>query len=235
MKKNTKIILVSLSLLASSSILTSVASPVLAADEPLLISSNTTAQTQTKVTMKITKSGSHTPSEAAAFLGNYAQISLGKNGEVRIHVDGNVSSRTKGQDMSKMISSLTLNGIKGSQDNVAKDGSSLDYVFPISAYKAGKGEIEFTLNVMGHTMNEKADIYFGKLTNNKKAASTKKDLHVKRRLKHNAYIYKRNGKRANKKTLKKGKRIVTYGKAIKLHGKYFYKISKTHYVKKANF
>ena len=68
-----------------------------------------------------------------------------------------------------------------------------------------------------------------------KKTAAKKAKAVKRTLKHNAYVYKKNGKRANKKVLKKGHRVNTYGRAIKLHGKTFYRISKNTYVKKANF
>lgn len=263
MKKNTKIILTSLALLASASVLAPSA-VVSAADQPATNVAATTATSQNSdlqtITMTITKTGSTTPSEAAMFLGNSAQVNVkdGKVTEVIIHVDGSKAPMTKGQDMSKMVASLTLNGVAGKQENVAKDGSSLDYVFSADAYKEGAGSLEFGLNVMGKTMgktmNEKADITLGKVaedTANKDANTTsdktqtdaaaakktaaKKAKAVKRTLKHNAYVYKKNGKRANKKVLKKGHRVNTYGRAIKLHGKTFYRISKNTYVKKANF
>ncbi|WEV39960.1 SLAP domain-containing protein [Lactobacillus sp. ESL0681] len=53
------------------------------------------------------------------------------------------------------------------------------------------------------------------------------------KLRHNAYVYNKNGKRANKKVLKKGKKIKTFStKTIK--GKKFASIGKGHYVKVAN-
>ncbi|WEV39959.1 SLAP domain-containing protein [Lactobacillus sp. ESL0681] len=53
------------------------------------------------------------------------------------------------------------------------------------------------------------------------------------KLKHNAYVYNKKGKRANKKVLKKGKKIKTFGnKTIK--GKKFASIGNGHYVKVAN-
>lgn len=259
MRKNTKIILTSLALLASASVLAPSA-VVSAADQPATNVAATTATSQNSdlqtITMTITKTGSTTPSEAAMFLGNSAQVNVkdGKVTEVIIHVDGSKAPMTKGQDMSKMVASLTLNGVAGKQENIAKDGSSLDYVFSADDYKEGAGSLEFGLNVMGKTMNEKADITLGKVaedTANKDANTTsdktqtdaaaakktaaKKAKAVKRTLKHNAYVYKKNGKRANKKVLKKGHRVNTYGRAIKLHGKTFYRISKNTYVKKANF
>ncbi len=231
---------------------------VSAADQPATNVAATTATSQNSdlqtITMTITKTGSTTPSEAAMFLGNSAQVNVkdGKVTEVIIHVDGSKAPMTKGQDMSKMVASLTLNGVAGKQENVAKDGSSLDYVFSADAYKESAGSLEFGLNVMGKTMNEKADITLGKVaedTANKDANTTsdktqtdaaaakktaaKKAKAVKRTLKHNAYVYKKNGKRANKKVLKKGHRVNTYGRAIKLHGKTFYRISKNTYVKKS--
>lgn len=163
MRKNTKIILTSLALLASASVLAPSA-VVSAADQPATNVAATTATSQNSdlqtITMTITKTGSTTPSEAAMFLGNSAQVNVkdGKVTEVIIHVDGSKAPMTKGQDMSKMVASLTLNGVAGKQENVAKDGSSLDYVFSADAYKEGAGSLEFGLNVMGKTMNEKADI-----------------------------------------------------------------------------
>lgn len=239
MRKNTKIILTSLALLASTSVLAPV-SVVSAADQPVSAVTATQNSDLQTITMTITKSGSTTPSEAAMFLGNSAQVNVkdGKVTEVIIHVDGSKAPMTKGQDMSKMVASLTLNGVAGKQENVAKDGSSLDYVFPANAYKEGAGSLEFGLNVMGKTMNEKADVTLGQVANTttkKTDSNTKTAKATKRTLKHNAYVYKKNGKRANKKVLKKGHRVNTYGRAIKLHGKNFYRISKNTYVKKANF
>ncbi|WEV40906.1 SLAP domain-containing protein [Lactobacillus sp. ESL0681] len=57
----------------------------------------------------------------------------------------------------------------------------------------------------------------------------------KRKLKKNAYVYKKNGKRANKKTLKKNKYVTTYGGPSTIKGKKYYTIGGNKYVKKANF
>lgn len=56
-----------------------------------------------------------------------------------------------------------------------------------------------------------------------------------RALKHNSYVYKSTGKRANKKTLKKGSSVTTYGKSFMIAGHQMYRIGKNQYVKKANF
>lgn len=263
MKKNTKVIFASLSILASTATLMPMASTVMADTTPVVATTNSTStQDNIKtISMAITKTGTTTPSEAAMFLGNEAKVAMkdGKISEICIHVDGSKTPMTKGQDMTKMIPSLSLNGVAGKQANAAKDGSSFDFVFPVSAYKEGKGSLECQLNVMGKTMDEKADVVLGKVAEtttdatktetDKNAASTakteetkkttkkavKKAKVIKRTLKHNAYVYKKNGKRANKKVLKKGHKVSTYGKAIKLHGKAFFRISKNTYVKKANF
>ncbi|WP_289762319.1 SLAP domain-containing protein [Lactobacillus intestinalis] len=60
-----------------------------------------------------------------------------------------------------------------------------------------------------------------------------------RTLKHNAYVYKTSKKRANKKVLKKGETITTYGRYYTFkNGKHYYKIgdnTEKTYVKVANF
>ena len=259
MRKNIKITLATAAVLASTALLP-MAMPVHAADVATTAtptSTNSAADTQT-VSMTITQSGTDKPSEAGSFLGKTAQLVMkdGKIDQVIIHVNGADNPMSKGQNMSKLITKLTINGVDGKQANVKADGSALDFVFPTTAYKEGKGELSVDLNVMNHTMSERADITFGAVTKSDNSTKTetnttkeentqttsttvtkkaKKAKNVKRTLKHNAYEYKKNGKRANKKVLKKGKKVTTYGHAIKLHGKTFYRISKNVYVKKANF
>ena len=259
MRKNIKITLATAAVLASTALLP-MAMPVHAADVAATATStstNSAADTQT-VSMTITQSGTDKPSEAGSFLGKTAQLVMkdGKVDQVIIHVNGADNPMAKGQNMSKLITKLTINGVDGKQANVKADGSALDFVFPTTAYKEGKGELSVDLNVMNHTMSEKADITFGAVTKSDDSTKTetnttkeentqttsttvtkkaKKAKNVKRTLKHNAYEYKKDGKRANKKVLKKGKKVTTYGHAIKLHGKTFYRISKNVYVKKANF
>lgn len=286
MKKNTKIVLATLSLLAAGVTVAPFASPVAAettapaapatqvvsgasknastatssttpatattsTTTPAATATPTTAPVATttttpagpSVSMLITKTGTSTPSEAAMFLGKSAQVTVkdGKVTELTLHVSG-ATQMTKGQDMSKMMSSVTLNGVEGKQANVAKDGSSLDYVFTGDAYKEGKGVIKFTLNVMGKVMNESADVTLGAVEGVKTPAeqpattTTKKSAKkVKRTLKHNAFVYKKSGKRLGKKVLKKGTKVSTSKKAVKLHGKAYYQVAKNQYVKKANF
>ena len=286
MKKNTKIVLATLSLLAAGVTVAPFASPVAAettapaapatqvvsgasknastatssttpatattsTTTPAATATPTTAPVATttttpagpSVSMLITKAGTSTPSEAAMFLGKSAQVTVkdGKVTELTLHVSG-ATQMTKGQDMSKMMSSVTLNGVEGKQANVAKDGSSLDYVFTGDAYKEGKGVIKFTLNVMGKVMNESADVTLGAVEGVKTPAeqpattTTKKSAKkVKRTLKHNAFVYKKSGKRLGKKVLKKGTKVSTSKKAVKLHGKAYYQVAKNQYVKKANF
>lgn len=289
MKKNTKIVLATLSLLAAGVTVAPFASPVAAettapaapatqvvsgasknastaastttpatatnstttpattatlTTAPVATTTTTTTPAGPSVSMLITKTGTSTPSEAAMFLGKSAQVTVkdGKVTELTLHVSG-ATQMTKGQDMSKMMSSVTLNGVEGKQANVAKDGSSLDYVFTGDAYKEGKGVIKFTLNVMGKVMNESADVTLGAVEGVKTPAeqpatttTTKKSAKkVKRTLKHNAFVYKKSGKRLGKKVLKKGTKVSTSKKAVKLHGKAYYQVAKNQYVKKANF
>lgn len=56
----------------------------------------------------------------------------------------------------------------------------------------------------------------------------------KKKLTHNAYIYRSNGYRYGKKVLKKGKKVNILGQK-KIYGKKYYRIGKNQYVKVANF
>lgn len=209
MKKNTKIMLVSLFLLASAAMAMPAVSPVTvhAADQ-VAATATSDAQTQ-NVSLAITKSGSTQPSEAAMFLGKTAQVSLenGKVTQVTIHVDGSNSPMTKGQDMTKMISSMSLNGVAGKQANAAKDGSSFDFVFPAEAYRAGKGELDVSLNVMGKTMNEKADATLGEVqtaaANENSATTTTKK--TKKTVKKSSKKISKKAKKSKKHNTKKAK------------------------------
>ena len=60
---------------------------------------------------------------------------------------------------------------------------------------------------------------------------------TKRMLKKNSYIYKTGSKRANKKVLKKGSTVTTYGSSFKFaNGKRYYRVGKgKQYVPVANF
>lgn len=53
------------------------------------------------------------------------------------------------------------------------------------------------------------------------------------KLKHNAYIYSKNGKRKGKKVLKAGKTLTAYGKT-KIKNKKYYRLAKKRYIKAAN-
>lgn len=56
-----------------------------------------------------------------------------------------------------------------------------------------------------------------------------------RLLKHNAYVYNGSGNRDNNLRYKKNRSLATYGSAVKIMGKKFYKIGIHQYVKVANF
>ena len=66
---------------------------------------------------------------------------------------------------------------------------------------------------------------------------------TKRTLKHNAYVYKSNGKayttKSGKKVVKtkrtKGTEVTTYGKSFMINGSQMYRVGKNQYIKKANF
>ena len=56
-----------------------------------------------------------------------------------------------------------------------------------------------------------------------------------RTLKKNSYVYNDYGNRDNKKVLKRGQSVATYGAAITIYGHKYYRIGVHQYVKKANF
>lgn len=57
----------------------------------------------------------------------------------------------------------------------------------------------------------------------------------KRKLRYNAFVFNKNGKRIKKMILKRKSKVRTYGSAVKIKGKMFYVIGKNRFVKKANF
>ena len=322
--KKYNIIIASAALLATTAFLSVTPinnQPVFAAK-----TATTAATADQTISMNVYKTGTTQSSMAANFIGSSARVSIanGKVQNVYIHVDGSsafaqnmIKTMGKGKNIGDLISSLSLNGVSGTKTNISADG--LDYVFPASAYKEGKGTLTVVISLSGMPLNEQADVVLGKVslptpkpatdtnksnktsndnkpsqpatqpttsnnntnsvnttvanqnsattsqvatttkphvsTNNenltsknttknakkharkraKKHATKRVNKYVNRRLKHNAYIYNKRGRRITHKVLKKGKHIKVYSKAIKIHGKYYYQISKNRYVKKANF
>lgn len=326
--KKYNIIIASAALLATTAFLSVTPinnQPVFAAK-----TATTAATADQTISMNVYKTGTTQSSMAANFIGSSARVSIanGKVQNVYIHVDGSsafaqnmIKTMGKGKNIGDLISSLSLNGVSGTKTNISADG--LDYVFPASAYKEGKGTLTVVISLSGMPLNEQADVVLGKVslptpkpatdtnksnktsndnkpsqpatqpttsnnntnsvnttvanqnsattsqvatttkphvsTNNenltsknttknakkhatkrnkkhaKKHAKKRVKKYVNRRLKHNAYIYNKRGRRITHKVLKKGKHIKVYSKAIKIHGKYYYQISKNRYVKKANF
>ncbi|MCT6888982.1 MAG: MucBP domain-containing protein [Lactobacillus sp.] len=58
---------------------------------------------------------------------------------------------------------------------------------------------------------------------------------VKRKLRRNSYVYSKATKKLQRKSLKKGQKVRTYGAAVKIHRKLYYIVGKNQYVKKSNF
>ncbi|WEV70361.1 SLAP domain-containing protein [Lactobacillus sp. ESL0785] len=59
-------------------------------------------------------------------------------------------------------------------------------------------------------------------------------ISTQRKLKHNAYVYNKYGERTNKRLLKIGRVIRTYGSTVSIHGKSYYIIGKNQFIKAAN-
>ena len=58
---------------------------------------------------------------------------------------------------------------------------------------------------------------------------------VKRKLRRNSYVYGKTAKKLQRKALKRGQKVRTYGAAVKIHRKLYYIVGKNQYVKKSNF
>lgn len=71
----------------------------------------------------------------------------------------------------------------------------------------------------------------GAVNNAQTAQATKTTRSIS--LKHNAYVYNKHGIRKNKKSLKKGRRFITYGLKT-IRGKKYYILSKGRFIKAAN-
>lgn len=96
-------------------------------------------------------------------------------------------------------------------------------------------------------IGQKITTYGSRLIQNQKYYELENDTFVKannvtgikRKLKHNAYIYTRKAnkkvKRSGRKVLIKKQTIRTYGGAVKMHNKLYYIVGKNRYIKKANF
>lgn len=232
MKKSTKIVLTSLSILASTAMLAPLADSASADTTPVVANTNTAATNTVKaadtqtVTMTITKTGTSQPSEAASFLGDSATVTLkdGKVSSVTIHVDGSKSPMTKGQDLSKVVSSVSLNGQVGKVENVAQNGTSLDFVFDGSAYKEGKGTLTFTLSVMGKTMNESADVTLGAVKTTAASANTEANTNNTQTSENTTQTETKTSQTVKKS--KKAKKTSKKAKAVKRtlkHNAYAYK------------
>lgn len=103
---------------------------------------------------------------ARTFIGTKAKVIL-KNGRVSqlvIHVNGNGNSMGKGQNVDKIVKSLTVNGVKGKKANVSADRSNFDFVFSGKAFKNnGWAKMKVTID-FGAKMTEPAWIKFGKVS-----------------------------------------------------------------------
>lgn len=231
---------------STSSSTTSSSQPIVSSNTKPKAEGNSSDNKQKNTTSKslpmtITKTGSKEASEAAMFLGKQFKLICenGKPVSFAIHVDGSKSTMTKGQDMTKMISSMSIDGVAGKQENISSDHSQFDYVFPISAYKAGKSTLAVSLNVMGRTMNEKCDLTLadqaGKMPTSK-PAKTQKSHQAKAKkyeIKHNSCLYNKHGKRIGKRILKAGTVVKATGvKTIK--GIKYCQLSKNRFVKAGN-
>ena len=110
-------------------------------------------------------------------------------------------------------------------------------IYDKNGKKTGKSYREFrNIDVYPDTVKINGTEYY-RVYNTSKYVKTANIDGTKRTLKSNAYVYKNSRTRANKKVLKKGTKVTTYGAPYKFaNGKYYYRIGKDkQYVRTANF
>ena len=92
---------------------------------------------------------------------------------------------------------------------------------------------QFTDNWRGLNVDGNINVLPLSSSGNAVSQAPKKNTGKARVLKHNAYVYDKNGKRKKHKALKKNHSVTVHGKK-NIHGKKYYKIGKNKYIKAAN-
>ena len=92
---------------------------------------------------------------------------------------------------------------------------------------------QFTDNWRGLNVDGNINVLPLSSSSNAVSQAPKKNTGKARVLKHNAYVYDKNGKRKKHKALKKNHSVTVHGKKT-IHGKKYYKIGKNKYIKAAN-
>ena len=92
---------------------------------------------------------------------------------------------------------------------------------------------QFTDNWRGLNVDGNINVLPLSSSGNAVSQAPKKNTGKARVLKHNAYVYDKNGKRKKHKVLKKNHSVTVHGKKT-IHGKKYYKIGKNKYIKAAN-
>ncbi|WEV43493.1 SLAP domain-containing protein [Lactobacillus sp. ESL0684] len=143
-------------------------------------------------------------------------------------------------------------------DSILNTGSALP---PASQAPKGEKKVNKTLMHNAYVYNEQGErvkgmkalksgtegktvgTYGTKMINGKKYYCIGDDQYIAsgnidgtmRILKHNAYIYNDYGNQDNARKEKKGKSIATYGSAVNIYGKKYYRVGIHQYIKKGNF
>ena len=92
---------------------------------------------------------------------------------------------------------------------------------------------QFTDNWRGLNVDGNINVLPLSSSGNAVSQAPKKNTGKARVLKHNAYVYDKNGKRKKHKALKKNHSVTVHGKKT-IHGKKYYKIGKNKYIKATN-
>lgn len=155
-----------------------------------------------------------------------------------ITVDGKSYTRLNSANSDLYIKSDWFTGAYDDEDEaVTKFTMHKAIIYDKDGKSTGSAFRQFrNIEVYPDTVNMNGKTYY-RLYNTWKYVNAANIDGTQRTLKKNAYIYKTGKQRANKKVLKKGSKVTTYGSSFKFaNGKTYYRIGKgKQYVRTANF
>lgn len=157
-----------------------------------------------------------------------------------VEIDGTSYTRLNGSNSNLVVKTGWLTGAYKGDDDATKItvyNMHKALMYDKNGNKTGKAFREFrNIDVYSNKVTIKGTQYY-RVYNTFYYVKAANIEGTKRMLKKNAYVYATGSKRANKKVLKKGSIVTTYGSSFKFaNGKTYYRIGKgKQYVRVANF
>lgn len=157
-----------------------------------------------------------------------------------VEIDGTSYTRLNGSNSNLVVKTGWLTGAYKGDDDATKTTVYTMHkalMYDKNGNKTGKAFRQFrNIDVYSNKVTIKGTQYY-RVYNTFYYVKAANIEGTKRMLKKNSYIYQTGSKRANKKVLKKGSTVTTYGSSFKFaNGKTYYRIGKgKQYVRVANF